>query len=206
MVRIVKKPETRRQEIIAAARELFQTKAYAKTTMRDVMEKLGIAKGTIYHYFKSKEKLLEAVVENIIEEDIAHKQALLKETPGNALEKLRVLVTAGSLPEDHGEILEHLHHPGNVGMHTRLLAIAIERQAPLYESLFRQGCEEGVFQTEHPLESAEFILAGIQLLTDVGLHPWAQEDLVRRAMAFPALVEAQLKAPAGSFNFLLEQM
>ncbi|MCP4422073.1 MAG: hypothetical protein GY805_36130 [Chloroflexi bacterium] len=91
-------------------------------------------------------------------------------------------------------------------MHTRLLAIAIERQAPLYESLFRQGCEEGIFQTEHPLESAEFILAGIQLLTDVGLHPWAQEDLVRRAMAFPALVEAQLKAPAGSFNFLLEQI
>jgi hypothetical protein len=94
----------------------------------------------------------------------------------------------------------------NVGMHTRLLAVAIERQARLYESLFRQGCEEGIFETEHPLECAEFILAGIQFLTDMGIYPWAQEDLMRRAMAFPALVEAQLKAPKGSFSFLVGQM
>ena len=59
MARIVKKPEERRQEIIEAARELFQAKDYEKTTMRDVMDKLGIAKGTIYHYFRSKEDLLE---------------------------------------------------------------------------------------------------------------------------------------------------
>lgn len=206
MVRIVKKPEERRQEIVSAARELLQTKEYEKTTMRDIMEKLGIAKGTIYHYFKSKEELFEAVVENIVEEDIAHKQALLHETPGNALDKIRTLITTDSLAEDHDEILAHLHHPGNVGMHTRLLAVAIERQARLYESLFIQGCEEGIFETEYPLECAEFLLAGIQFLTDMGIYPWSQEDLMRRAMAFPALVEAQLKAPKGSFSFLVEQM
>jgi AcrR family transcriptional regulator len=167
MVRIVKKPEERRQEIVSAARELLQTKEYEKTTMRDIMEKLGIAKGTIYHYFKSKEELFVAVVENIVEEDIAHKQALLHETPGNALDKIRTLITTDSLAEDHDEILAYLHHPGNVGMHTRLLAVAIERQARLYESLFRQGCEEGIFETEHPLECAEFLLAGISFLRKI---------------------------------------
>ena len=62
MTRTVKKPEERRADIVKAARYLFQTKEYSKTTMNDVIERLGIAKGTIYHYFSSKESLLEAVV------------------------------------------------------------------------------------------------------------------------------------------------
>jgi AcrR family transcriptional regulator len=205
MVRIVKKAEVRRQEIVAAARSLFQAKEYEKTTMQDVMDHLGIAKGTIYHYFKSKEELLEAVVENIVEEDIARKEILMKETSGNALNKIRALISAGSLADEHTEILEHLHHPGNLGMHVRQLAVTLMRQAPLYGELVRQGCKEGLFQTEYPLECAEFILSAVQFLTDMGIHPWAQEDLIRRAMAFPPMIEALLKAPAGSFQFMLEQ-
>lgn len=54
MVRTVKDPETRRQEIVATASQLFQSKSYKHTSMNDVMDALGIAKGTIYHYFKSK--------------------------------------------------------------------------------------------------------------------------------------------------------
>ncbi len=206
MARIVKKPEERRKEIVTAARELFEAGDYKKTTMRDVMEKLGIAKGTIYHYFSSKEELLEAVVEDIIDEDIARRDALLKATPGNALERLRVLLTSSSMADEHGPLLTHLHDPGNVGMHTRLLAVAVERQARLLEGLIRQGCDEGIFETEHPLECAEFLLAGVQFLTDMGIYPWANEDLVRRAMAFPALIEAQLNAAEGSFRFLAEQL
>jgi AcrR family transcriptional regulator len=204
MTRIVKNPEERRKEIIAAARKLFEASDYKKTTMRDVMDMLGIAKGTIYHYFKSKEELLEAVVEDIIDDHIARREALLEATPGNALDKLRVLLTSSSLADDHGQLLTHLHDPGNVGMHTRLLAVAVERQARLFEGLFRQGCDEELFETEHPLECAELLLAGIQFLTDMGIYPWKKDDLARRAMAFPALIEAQLNAPEGSFRFLAE--
>jgi AcrR family transcriptional regulator len=206
MVRTVKKPEVRRQEIVATARELFQKNEYEKTAMQDVMDRLGIAKGTIYHYFKSKEELLEAVVEDIVTENIAHLQESLNATQGNALDKLRVLITSGNLADDQDEILEHLHRPGNIGLHTRQLAVTLSRLAPLYASLIRQGCEEGLFQSEHPLECAEFILAGIQFLTDMGIYPWAPADLQRRATAFPALVETQLSTPKGAFNFLVEQL
>jgi AcrR family transcriptional regulator len=58
MVRTVKKPDVRKAEILKAARHLFQTKDYESTTMQDVINALGIAKGTIYYYFKSKEDLL----------------------------------------------------------------------------------------------------------------------------------------------------
>jgi AcrR family transcriptional regulator len=206
MVRIVKKAEVRRQEIVAAARQLFQVKEYEKTTMQDVMNQLGIAKGTIYHYFKSKEEMLEAVIEDIVEEDITRKQLLMGETHGNAIEKIRSLVSAGNMAAGNAKILEPLHHPGNLGMHIRQLAATLMRQAPLYAELIQQGCDEGLFQTEHPLECAEFILSAVQFLTDMGIHPWAQEDLIRRAMAFPPMIESLLNAPQGSFQFMLEQL
>lgn len=204
MVRIVKKAEVRRAEIVQAARSLFQTKDYEKTTMQDVMEYLGIAKGTIYHYFQSKEELLEAVVENTVEEQIEQMQHMLDKAEGSALNKLRVLTRAGNVEADNAEILATLHHAGNVAMHTRLLAVALTRQAHLYAAVIRQGCSEGLFETEYPLECAEFILSALQFLTDTGIHPWTQDELMRRATAFPRLIEAQLKAPAGSFQFLFE--
>lgn len=206
MVRIVKKPEERRREIIAAAQELFRQKNYDNTTIQDVMEKLGVAKGTIYHYFKSKEELLIAVIDQSVEDYIAGMQNVLDEAEGTGLDKLRTLITASDVSDDQEGILEVLHRPGNIGIHTRQMANTISKLAPLYEDVIRQGCEEGVFQTDHPLECAEFLLAGIQFLTDMGFYPWSQEELARRGMAFPALIEAQLNAPQGSFDFLLNQI
>lgn len=203
MVRTVKKPEERRMEIVKAARFLFQTQEYDKTTMQDVMTYLGIAKGTIYYYFPSKEELLEAVIEDIVDESVNHMQSMVEQASGNALDKLQVLVMAGNVSEDNDPILEQLHHAGNSGMHSRLLAATLQKQAPLYARVIEQGCQEGLFQTEHPLECSEMILASIQFLTDQGIYPWEPETLLRRAKAFPALIEAQLKAKPGSFKFLL---
>lgn len=206
MARIVKKAEERKLEIVEAARSLFKAKGYDATTIQDVLDHLGIAKGTIYHYFKSKEELLEAVIENIVDESIERMQTQMMDVQGNALEKLRMLVKVGNAATDNEEILEHLHQPGNTGMHIRLLAAALNKQAPLYGELIRQGCEEGIFRTESPLECAEFILSAIQFLTDMGIYPWSQDDLVRRARAFPRLIEAQLNAAPGSFNFMSEPL
>ena len=173
--------------------------------MQDVMDKLDIAKGTIYHYFKSKEELLTAVIDLSVEDYIAAMQNVLDEAEGSGLDKLRILVTASNVTEDQEGTLELLHRPGNIGTHTRQMANTISKLAPLYEVAIQQGIEEGIFQTEHPLECAEFLLAGIQFLTDIGFYPWDQEELTRRAMAFPALIESQLNASKGAFNFLLEQ-
>lgn len=206
MVRVVKDPAVRRQEIVEAARQLFMEKSYEATSMQDVMSILDIAKGTIYHYFSSKEELLQAVVEQIIEEDCQRKQTILENTPGSALEKVRVLLTAGSAADNNEAILDQLHQASNVAMHTRLLAEAISKQAPIYADIIRQGCEEGVFHTEYPLECAEFMLSAVQFLTDIGITPWPPQDLQRRVLAFPALIEAQLKAPPNSFDFIIDQL
>lgn len=204
MVRTVKKAEERKQEIVEAAKRLFNSKGYDATSMQDVMEDVGIAKGTIYHYFKSKDELLQAVVEFIVDAEIEKKKALLLETHGTALERFKVLIAAGSAADREQEVLQELHNANNTGMHIRLLAATLVKEAELYAGLIQQGCDEGIFHTDSPLECAEFILTAVQFLTDVGVYPWTPDQLLRRGMAFPALIEAQLQAPPGSFQFLFQ--
>jgi len=197
------KPINRRSEILKVARNLFLTKDYDKTTIVDIMEALEIAKGTIYHYFKSKEALFEAVIEDIVEENIKHMKALVENAPKNALEKIQLLVKAGNISQENEKIIEQLHKPANDALHSRLLAATLMKQAPLYTEIIQQGCDEGIFKIEAPLECAEFILSAIQFLTDMGIYPWTEEDLKRRMQAFPILIERLLQAPPGSFQFLV---
>lgn len=201
MVRIVKNASQRRSEIVEAARHLFQTKEYEKATLQDVMDRLGIAKGTIYHYFKSKEELLEAVVDDVVSRQLEAMEALVKKAKGNALQKMKLLIAAGK-DATAASVLEHLHKKGNEAVHARLLAATLIKQAPLYAKLIQRGCEEGIFRTDTPLECAEFILTAVQFLTDLGIYPWTKEDLARRAKAFPKLLEQQLQAKPGSFKFM----
>lgn len=198
-MRIVKNPVERKAEIVAAARHLFQQKDYDQATLQDVMSYLGIAKGTIYHYFKSKEELLEAVVEDMVAEHLKKMKKGMR-VKGNALNKLQAMVKAGKT--NSPQVLEALHKKGNEALHTRLLVATLMRQAPLYAQVIQRGCQEGLFHTHHPLESAEFILTAVQFLTDLGIYPWSPKDLQRRGHAFSELIEQLLRAPPGSFKFL----
>jgi len=202
MVRTVKKPEVRRLEIVRAARTLFLSRGYDQTAMQDVVDALGLAKGTVYYYFPSKEYLLEAVVEDLIDEATEKMQDLVDQAEGGALDKLEQLVKGGRMQDENADLLETIHLPGNSALHTRLLAVGILKQAPLFAAVIEQGCREGVFRTESPLETAEFMLTGVQFLTDMGIHPWKDGDLARRAGAFPSLLEQLLDAPRGSCSFL----
>lgn len=204
MARITKSAEERRAEIIAAARELFKEKGQSSVTMQEIMDRVGIAKGTIYHHFPSKEALLEAIVEKLVDEELAKKQAALAGAADlDALGKFRILLTAAPLAEENEALLEDLHREANAAMHAKQLARYVEKIAPLYAAVVEQGVAEGVFTARAPLEGTELLLAGLQFLTDEGFYPWTQDQLVRRYRAFPALMEAQLGAPVGSFGFLL---
>ncbi|MEZ4412814.1 MAG: TetR/AcrR family transcriptional regulator [Gemmatimonadales bacterium] len=201
-MRTVKKPDVRRHEIIEAATELFLSQTYDKTTTGQVMEALGIAKGTIYHYFSSKEHLMEAVVDELAEGYVRRREAELANAGGDALARLALLFSPEQRSGSETSAMESLHKPGNVKLHTRLLAVLVLRLAPVVADLVAQGCKEGVFHTEHPLEAAELLLAGIQFLTDQGVYPWENEALLRRAGAIPSMVERVLGAEPGSITFL----
>ena len=54
----MKKGERRKQELLKIAYKMFITKGYENTSVDDIIEAAGIAKGTYYYYFESKEQTL----------------------------------------------------------------------------------------------------------------------------------------------------
>ncbi len=66
--RVTKPREERRQEILAAARELFAEKGYDATAVSDIVARVGVAQGTFYLYFPSKRAVAIALLEEILKE------------------------------------------------------------------------------------------------------------------------------------------
>jgi hypothetical protein len=122
---------------------------------------------------------------------------------GNALERLQTLILSIGYDSDNREIIENLHKPANAGMHIRLHAKTLLILAPFFAELIEKGNTEGIFSTPFPLECAEIILSATTFLTDRGIYPWNGSQLERRIRAMPGLIEKQLGAPKGSFDFLL---
>ncbi|NWG46979.1 MAG: TetR/AcrR family transcriptional regulator [Alphaproteobacteria bacterium] len=56
---------TNRQAILAAAREVFSELGYGATTVRDIIRRTGLAAGTFYNYYRSKEEVFEALLDDM---------------------------------------------------------------------------------------------------------------------------------------------
>ncbi len=60
-MRIRKNPEERYRELVDVAKGLFLTTGYERTTVQDICEQAGVAKGTFFYYFATKEAVLRAI-------------------------------------------------------------------------------------------------------------------------------------------------
>ena len=74
----------RREQILGTAAELFATKGYTRTSMRDVASASGILAGSLYHHFDSKEAIAVELVESYYADLIAAVQASGPAGPGDA--------------------------------------------------------------------------------------------------------------------------
>lgn len=61
----------RRQQIIVCARELIEERGLAKTSVRAITDKMGVARTLFYHYFPSKDELVDAVIDEYVTEFVS---------------------------------------------------------------------------------------------------------------------------------------
>lgn len=60
-------PQQRHQQIVSEAAALFDEAGYTNATMDDLAKSVGVAKPTLYHYFRSKDEILQAIHEEFID-------------------------------------------------------------------------------------------------------------------------------------------
>ncbi|KAA0801333.1 TetR/AcrR family transcriptional regulator [Bacillus sp. JAS102] len=205
-MRIIKEYEERRKEILETAERLFLTKGYTKTTVNDILKEIGIAKGTFYHYFKSKEEVMDEIIMRIIKEDVAKAKVIVSNPNIPVLEKLfRVLMEQSPKSGDvKDKMIEQFHQPNNAEMHQKSLVQSIIHLSPVLTEVLEQGIEEGIFSTSYPQETIELLLSSAQVIFDDGLFQWKPEEMMRRAKAYIKMMEVSVGAKEGSFDYMME--
>jgi len=83
----------REDEIVAAAGRIFREKGYHATSVQDIAESVGLLKGSLYHYIRSKEELLGRLFEGLLEDTLNELEAIVARD-GTAEAKLDAMVRA----------------------------------------------------------------------------------------------------------------
>jgi len=163
MPRVVDR-ETRRAELVSAAAALFAQRGVASTAVSDIVKAAGVAQGTFYLYFDSKDDAVLAVVDRIAAAIVKDTAARI-ESASTAVDKLLalcdVLSETGAEPEA-AALVDLMHRPENRLLHDRLAEDMTQRLVPLLETIVEQGVAEGVFSVGDARAAAWFVLAGLQ--------------------------------------------
>lgn len=207
MVRVTKTTEERRLEIIETAQKLFSQQGFSNTPVDAIIKEMGVAKGTFYYYFKSKEEVLDAIVDHTLEQMVQLAEQVAADRSMSALAKMELLLSNSQFGDeeimaDTEAVAKHMHLPANRELHERTSIQTVLRLSPVLAKIVEQGNQEKVFHTKRPLETMQFLLVGGQFLLDGGLFDFSPEELVERRLAMQEIIEKALGAVPGSFDFM----
>ncbi|MFR8089196.1 MAG: TetR/AcrR family transcriptional regulator [Lachnospirales bacterium] len=163
-----KYPEITVERILNAAQRLFLEKGYENTTIQDIVDALGdLTKGAIYHHFKSKEEILDAVSDKMFFENNPF-DAVMDRKDLNGLQKLQEAIRRNQSDENRVSLTIQSMP---ITQNPRILVDMIESNrsvlTPYYQKLLEEGNQDGSIHTEYAKEIAELL----PLMTSLWLLP-----------------------------------
>jgi AcrR family transcriptional regulator len=167
-----RRKETRPQELLDAALQLFVEKGFAATRSEEVAQRAGVSKGTLYLYYPSKEELFKAVIRNNLSHLIAEGQELAAQFEGTSSELLTQLIgvwweRVGNTPAAgiHKVILSEVRNFPDLAQFYTDEVIAPADQ--LFSYAVQRGIDRGEFR---PLPAHEVALALMAPIIFLALH------------------------------------
>ena len=200
MKRVAKDPTVRREELISIAEELFLKNGYEETPVSDIVKKAQVAQGTFYYYFKSKNGVLDAIVDRYLGEFVTQLKEQVQRDDMNAVDKMISLFKGGSrFSMGRKKLTVYLHEEKNALLHIKIERKGLSLITPLVAEIIEQGCKEGLFDTRYPHETALLIVGCWDTLFDIG-HFFERTVEERRRIVESAfyLMEKVLGAEYGS--------
>ncbi len=199
-MRVAKSAEERKNEILDVAEQLFVEKGFDNTSTNDIINEIGIARGTLYYHFKSKEDILDTIVERIRCEKITEAAAIVADRKIPILERLTGSVLALNIESEVGvEVLEQIHKPQNALLHQKIQERIVNGVAPVIAKLIEEGNTAGIFDTKYPLEAVEMILTYSSTAFDE-LADLSPAEIENKSRAFIYHTERILGAEEGSLT------
>lgn len=198
-MRTIKEPEIRKNEILDVVKELFETKGYDGTSTNDILEKAGIARGTLYYHFKSKEDIMDALIERIKTRIVSAAKEVASDKDMPVFERLLRTVLALNVSGQSNMVIEHIHKPQNALMHQKIQKFILKEIPPILTDIINDGIEQGLLITPYPYESVEMVVCYINDIIDGDLVELSEEERNARITAFAFNVERLFGMEQGSF-------
>lgn len=145
------KKEIRKKELIKIAYNLFITKGYENTSVDEIIAKAGIAKGTYYYHFESKEQMLEEVINMMIDEGVERAKQVVNSNL-KLEEKLVFTILALRVTPEEQSIQDSIHTKENIILHKKINDKIIDAAVPLLSSVVRDAKKEGLFTRDDNIE------------------------------------------------------
>lgn len=163
-----KYPEVTVERILDAAHRLFLEKGYDNTTIQDIVDELGgLTKGAVYHHFKSKEEIMDAVGDRMFFANNPF-EAVKKRSDLSGLEKLREVIRLNNADEQRTELtLQSVPVAKNPRLLAEMLISNRKVLTPCFRELIDEGLADGSICTEYPREISELL----PMLTSLWLLP-----------------------------------
>lgn len=179
-MRIVKEAEVRREEILDAAEKLFAAKGFDNTSTGDILDAVGIARGTLYYHFKSKEDILDGVIQRITGRLMQAAGEIVRQKELPVLERLTKAIMSLNVESEIGhEIMEQVHRPQNALMHQKMQTTLLAGINPILTELVEEGVGQGICRTRYPESVVEMTIlyanTAFDELNAAGLSPAQRE-------------------------------
>jgi TetR/AcrR family transcriptional regulator, cholesterol catabolism regulator len=146
----------RRSEIVGIAAELFASKGYANTTVREIADAAGILSGSLYHHFDSKESMIEALLRDFLERIDAQYRRVIA-AAADPVDALRELVHAafGALATDRAAVAVMLNEYNVLVQYPRFgfLHDSVEESERLWVGVLETGMRNGALRADVPADA-----------------------------------------------------
>lgn len=194
-------------EILDIAEHLFETKGFDNTSTNDILNEIGIARGTLYYHFKSKEEILDAIIDRLTKQLLEKAKEFVKQEDVPLSQQLTLImlelnVSCGNF---NHKILEQVHKPQNALMHQKIQAHLLSELTPLISTLIKEGIAQGIYQTDYPEEVAEMLFLYANTIFD-DLIEHSKEEKQKKAAAFVFNLERLLKMEQGSMKVVVNSI
>ena len=200
IMRIVKDAEERRNEILDVAERLFCTKGFDNASTNDILTEIGIARGTLYYHFKSKEDILDAMIERLTNQMVEKASVIALDESIPVLERLTGTMLSLNVDNELGHmVMEQVHRPQNALMHQKLEHMLLGRVNRLITRITEDGIRQGIMHTDYPAEAVEMLMTYSYTAFD-SLNQYSEEEEQRKIMGFVYHAERILGMKAGALK------
>lgn len=191
--------------ILDSMQRLMQKKDTRSISVSEIAKEAGIGKGSIYYYFKSKEEIVDAVIERSYS-DAIRKAKELVQTPGlDAQTKMEIVFQTcrdSSMELSRQEAGSYMELQQSALLHQQYIYIMIRNLRPILADIIRQGNQEGTITCSSPEEVAEIVLIILTIEFDTYLSNADAAQTQKTLDVFTYMLETSFHIEKGRLDYI----